>query len=288
MSSPSFPSPLASLAPRRALRAAITLLSALLPATVAAGGVVVFADNPEGNSLDMAAWVSGQCRCAVDGTVDFESHPEGELVADFYPGVLLEGFNVLVTHGPGSLEGTDAPPQSPGEGPLGPYQGYTANGSTADGWSLTASFAAPVLAAGFFTADVFDGFGDNGLLVEAFDDVSGGGTLLGSTMTAAWNFELNARYFVGLGDPLGRIRSIRISIPTVLYGDSQYVDGILFAAPPRVAPCMGDLDGSGDVNGADLGLLLASWNGAAADLDGDGVVNGADLGILLAAWGPCP
>ncbi len=57
-----------------------------------------------------------------------------------------------------------------------------------------------------------------------------------------------------------------------------------------------DLDCDGSVDGADLGLLLASWGpcpggltdgGSAAclgDLDGNGVVDGADLGALLAAW----
>lgn len=54
-------------------------------------------------------------------------------------------------------------------------------------------------------------------------------------------------------------------------------------------PCVGDLNGSGAVDGADLGMLLAAWStsDAAADLDGSGTVDGADLGMLLAAWGPC-
>lgn len=49
---------------------------------------------------------------------------------------------------------------------------------------------------------------------------------------------------------------------------------------------LGDLNGDGIVNGADLGLLLAQWGSTGtADLNGDGVVNGADLGLMLAAWG---
>jgi hypothetical protein len=53
--------------------------------------------------------------------------------------------------------------------------------------------------------------------------------------------------------------------------------------------CTGDLDGSGEVDGADLGSLLAAWGTAdeAADLDASGEVDGADLGALLAAWGAC-
>ncbi len=55
------------------------------------------------------------------------------------------------------------------------------------------------------------------------------------------------------------------------------------------AACVGDVDGSGSVDGADLGSLLAAWgtNDAGADFDGNGIVDGADLGALLAAWGPC-
>lgn len=51
--------------------------------------------------------------------------------------------------------------------------------------------------------------------------------------------------------------------------------------------CPADLDGDGDVGGADLGALLAGWGGSSPDLDGDGVVGGSDLGAMLAAWGPC-
>ena len=52
-------------------------------------------------------------------------------------------------------------------------------------------------------------------------------------------------------------------------------------------PVSGDLDGDGVVNGADLGMMLADWEGGAssrADLNGDGRVDGLDLGVLLANW----
>jgi uncharacterized protein (TIGR03118 family) len=47
-----------------------------------------------------------------------------------------------------------------------------------------------------------------------------------------------------------------------------------------------DVDGDGDVDGADLGILLTQWDtvGPEGDLNGDGNVDGADLGIMLAAW----
>lgn len=53
-------------------------------------------------------------------------------------------------------------------------------------------------------------------------------------------------------------------------------------------PCIGDLNGDGVVNGADLAILAAGWGGAGlGDLNGNGIVDGSDLAILLAAWGPC-
>jgi hypothetical protein len=46
-----------------------------------------------------------------------------------------------------------------------------------------------------------------------------------------------------------------------------------------------DLNGDGQVDGIDLGILLAAWSSAGpGDLNGDGVVDGVDLGVLLGAW----
>jgi hypothetical protein len=56
-------------------------------------------------------------------------------------------------------------------------------------------------------------------------------------------------------------------------------------------PCDGDLDGDGDTDQSDLGILLADWgcndpvNGCASDLNGDDRTDQSDLGILLADWG---
>lgn len=52
-----------------------------------------------------------------------------------------------------------------------------------------------------------------------------------------------------------------------------------------VCDALADLDGDGDVDGTDLGLLLGAWNTAGpGDLNGDGIVDAVDLGALLAAW----
>ena len=57
-------------------------------------------------------------------------------------------------------------------------------------------------------------------------------------------------------------------------------------------PCPGDIDGDGDTDQSDLGLLLASYElppddpffDPRADLNGDGEVGQPDLGILLADY----
>jgi hypothetical protein len=57
---------------------------------------------------------------------------------------------------------------------------------------------------------------------------------------------------------------------------------------PTTDACVGDLDGDGDTDQADLGILLANWgctSGCVGDLDGDDDTDQGDLGILLADWG---
>ncbi len=62
----------------------------------------------------------------------------------------------------------------------------------------------------------------------------------------------------------------------------------MYAAPGSIAPgSPSDLNGDGEVDGADLGLLLSGWSTPGADLNGDGTTDGADLGLLLSDWGSC-
>ncbi|MFO0826943.1 MAG: hypothetical protein U0572_02250 [Phycisphaerales bacterium] len=54
-----------------------------------------------------------------------------------------------------------------------------------------------------------------------------------------------------------------------------------------VLPCVGDFNGDGQRDGADLGSLLGAWGTAGGDLNADGTTDAADLAILLGGWGPC-
>ncbi len=67
----------------------------------------------------------------------------------------------------------------------------------------------------------------------------------------------------------------------------------LRTAVPAVAQCPGDVTSNGQVNGADLGLVLAAWasdgtDEPGSDVNQDGIVNGADLAYVLGVWGNCP
>lgn len=55
--------------------------------------------------------------------------------------------------------------------------------------------------------------------------------------------------------------------------------------------CVADINEDGDVDVADLLLLLEAWGPCTdcnEDLDDDDNVGVSDLLILLASWGPCP
>jgi len=75
----------------------------------------------------------------------------------------------------------------------------------------------------------------------------------------------------------------------IAYGTSADTNG---NGIPDECECPGDLDGDGDTDHADLGILLADWGCVGSepgdcpgDLDGDFDTDHSDLGILLADWG---
>ncbi len=70
-------------------------------------------------------------------------------------------------------------------------------------------------------------------------------------------------------------------------GDAR-AEAVIIEYEGVVNECIEDLDGDGVVGGADLTLLLSSWNTqGTGDINGDGNTDGADLTLLLSKWGLC-
>lgn len=70
-------------------------------------------------------------------------------------------------------------------------------------------------------------------------------------------------------------------------GTAPIIDRGAHESQPEAPACvLADIDCDGDIDGADLGILLGAWgsNDDDADLDDDGIVGGGDLGIMLGAW----
>jgi len=126
-------------------------------------------------------------------------------------------------------------------------------------------------------ADVVDSFGSSVAL-------SGDMVLVGARNDDdAGNNSGSAYLFRGLSDCNGN-DTIDLCDITDGTSDDDNGDGI-----PDECECAGDLDGDGDTDQADLGILLADWSctggDCPGDLNGDGSTNQVDLGILLADWG---
>lgn len=91
----------------------------------------------------------------------------------------------------------------------------------------------------------------------------------GSTTEVNWTVTAGSTWYVRLG------------APTNIGGTGTISFGC-------TVPCPADLDGNGQIDGLDLGGLMANWGfSGSGDINGSGTVEAADLAILLAAWGPC-
>jgi len=131
----------------------------------------------------------------------------------------------------------------------------------------------PPLVAFHHDADGDGVFGAADPLIAADADPSGGW----SVQVDSSNFEVGEHTF------FARAQSAADS--------AVWSDPLAIAAMIEPAPCLGDLNSDGNVDGGDLGDLILAWGpapeGAPADLDQTAVIDGADLGRLLLLWGPC-
>lgn len=141
----------------------------------------------------------------------------------------------------------------------------------------------------FLTNNPYLAFGANGIVEAAFDTTDEFHVyrleVIGSNATLFVDggalLSLNA-----LGAPAGGTSFTYIGDPTSWSNSETQTRRFVLEIG---ACCIGDLNGDGAVNGADLGLLLGDWGAAGpGDLDHSGTVDGADLGLLLGTWGECP
>ena len=116
------------------------------------------------------------------------------------------------------------------------------------------------------------GPGNNGFPVDTWDDVP---NVIAPSYLVEWQTPEDCN---GNGSPDERDIALGTSL-------DENGDDI----PDECVPeCIADLDGNGNVNGADLAILLGFWSlSGPADIDENGVVDGADLALLLGKWGDC-
>lgn len=143
--------------------------------------------------------------------------------------------------------------------------GISADGAVVAGWS--AENSAALYAAILWSAD-------GGMVsLRELLDARGVDLARWPFLTEALGVSADGRFVVGRGLFLAEL------------GTEQYVYACFLADLGPSGSIVGDLNGDGVVNGADLGLMLGQWGTAgSADLNADGIVNGADLGILLGNW----
>ncbi len=60
-----------------------------------------------------------------------------------------------------------------------------------------------------------------------------------------------------------------------------------YELPVDPPSCGGDIDGSGDVDHADMLAVLGGWGTPDGDVTGDGATDISDLLLVLEFFGPC-
>lgn len=94
---------------------------------------------------------------------------------------------------------------------------------------------------------------------------------------------------LALGEPILGERLTSLTFDNTQGGTDQTVGIYAATIVLGAGGCPADIDGSGDVDFADILAVLAAWSneGGPEDIDGSGFVDFGDLLIVLAAWGPC-
>jgi hypothetical protein len=106
-------------------------------------------------------------------------------------------------------------------------------------------------------------------------------------LVTTFRFRVKAPFQQGaLVDLLPELTVLQRAETAVYDGTVPGLDVLGSRIPALITQRPGDLDGSGIVDGNDLGIMLSGWGSSTSnDVDGDGTIDGNDLGILLASWG---
>lgn len=140
---------------------------------------------------------------------------------------------------------------------------------------------------------VMAGFAPTNFPIGALRIRSGATAILTDSHDNATGLGNEAIYAHSLDVPAGASLStgglkIYVESATINGTVSNPDDIIIVTGTP---PCIADLNGDGQVNGQDLGVLLVMWGPCSvpclADINTDGAVNGIDLGLMLTGWGSC-
>jgi hypothetical protein len=188
--------------------------------------------NPTTNSSDFATSI-GVLGGSIT-TLTFDAEAPGAFNDNFYAGsgVTFSRTGDITTlvndAGPAQLN-TVTPPLSSGEGPHAASP-YLLDPNEAAG-TFTVSFGQNVIGAGLFLVDLWNPGGLNPVTISAYT-----GTSLGTFTAAAFNFQPNSLYFMGIVSTNADIRSIVISNPS-LAGDIVGYDNIEFA-PAAATPAV--------------------------------------------------
>jgi probable HAF family extracellular repeat protein len=153
------------------------------------------------------------------------------------------------------------PAQSLGDLPGGAHNGY-AYGVSGDG-AVIVGYSHSALGQEAFIWDESNGMRNLREVLESDHGID----MTGWTLTNAAEVSADGNRIVGVGlNPSGLTEAW-----VVVFGCDE----------------PGDADGDGDVDFADLNLLLDQWQtaGPEADLDGSGFVDFSDLNLLLSRWG---
>lgn len=217
---------------KRVLRSCVILAGSI---AVASAGVITYANNPTGNSVDFAAEAS-TLGWSVTSSI-FEGM-SGALNPNVFAGMTLIGTGAFttITVGDGPNDGNIySTPISTGEGSHAAYCSsvapslpcaYLGDDFTTHG-TLTVNFASPVLGAGLFTIDVFNPDpGDDIFSLSAWTGANGTGTLLGTATGVNYNFQPNNMYFLGVISTAGNIGSMVFSQDGNNSGDDIGLDGL--------------------------------------------------------------